>query len=382
MRIRMGPHPTAAGWRALPGARRVQPMVMLAVLMLGGLVAIACAADAAGDLAASGTTQRLQREGGIPHSWFYSEEAETTTDPKLLQEALDAAGVGAHGVRGMQAARAHLRAAASDRSPSDMVRFAQARAVDSTAPGIGGGGDCFGLVSSKCSPCPPPEQNQAGSAGGCDLLDSECSNMFCDPLCLRTVIDCEIKPAKGQFAEIATKPVAAALCSQFKARACSKPGCCDGKDPLLQTWVEENAYGTSFPQPKMMIDACKHNSEDKAASDKICNACKKAMKGKLDIKTYKAKDACGPFEAFEGKYNSAGGKKGKSGGNDWTPTNVDFGFPFIGPHKPLKERCEGLVEEMESQLASLKSDFEEKACSCLGCCDPPDECYFPLVEEV
>ena len=294
------------------------------------------------------------------------------TNEKLMARALSAAGIRGRRLTSPLDFDTSEPLAATSLSP----RFKDDPA---TAPGVRGGGDCMGLVRKSCAPCPPPEQNQAGNAGGCELLDSMCDNSFCDPLCLNKVIDCKVDPpGDPQFAILGTKEIEAALCAEFKAHACSKAKCCDKDAPMLQSWVEEDTYGTSWPEPLMLIDACKHNTEDEKGAKKICDACKKAIKGKIKVKPFKKEDVCEPMASWEGRLNGDGHE---DKGNYWTPYNVKFGFPFIGPHKPLMERCEGLVEEMSGHLSGLKSDFEAGACHCLGCCDPVEKCWFPIVEE-
>ena len=270
-------------------------------------------------------------------------------------------------------------------SNSRSLRFSTQTATSDEAlgaPGIKGGGDCLGLVRKNCAPCPPPEMNMAGAAGGCDLIDSQCDNLFCDPLCLNKVIDCSIKTIDdAQFKEVSdNSQIEAALCSEFKAHACSEAKCCDKDDPMLQSWVEEDVYGTSFPKPLMLIEACKHNPLDVASSTTMCDSCKKAIKGKIDMKTFKHEEICTPMNSFFGTLKDELGEK--DDGPDWTPYNTNFGYPFIGAHQMFKQRCERLVEKMEGHLAGLKSSFEETACSCLGCCDPVSDCWFPIVESV
>jgi hypothetical protein len=286
------------------------------------------------------------------------------TDDQLMARALAAAGI---------------RGAARTPPPALLLpRFKNDDDNAATAPGVAGGGDCLGLVRKSCAPCPPPEQNQAGNAGGCDLLDAMCDNSFCDPLCLNKVIDCKVEPpSDAQFKVLGSKEVEAALCAEFKAHACATAKCCDKDAPMLQSWVEEDTYGTGWPEPLMLVEACKHDPDDAAGAKKICDQCKKAVKGKIKVKPFKKEDVCEPMASWEGRLNGDGHE---DKGNYWTPYNVKFGFPFIGPHKPLLERCEGLVLEMEGHLSGLKSAFEAGACHCLGCCDPVDKCWFPVVE--
>ena len=266
-------------------------------------------------------------------------------------------------------------------TPPTNLRFTTQSSPEETtgAPGIKGGGDCLGLVRTNCAPCPTPEQNTAGAAGGCDLIDSQCDNLFCDPLCLNRVIDCKIKPiTDAQFKEINTKPIESALCSEFKAHACSDAKCCDKDDAMLQSWVEEDVYGTSFPKPLMLIESCKHNPLDSDHSKKICDDCKKSIKGKIDIKPFPKEDVCESLNSFYGNLKDPMGEKDK--GIYWTPYNTKFGFPFIGQHQMFKQRCERLVLKMKGHLAGLISNFEDNACNCLGCCDPVNKCWFPVVE--
>ena len=292
------------------------------------------------------------------------------TDDHLMERALAAAGV-----RG-----ARIRPSFSDVGAAAPARILPRFKKDddpATAPGVAGGGDCLGLVRKSCAPCPPPEQNQAGAAGGCDVLDAMCDNSFCDPLCLNKVIDCKVEPPSDpQFEVLGGKEIEAALCAEFKAHACSTAKCCDKDAPMLKSWVEEDTYGTGWPEPRMLIDACKHDPEDEDGAKKICDQCKKAVKGKIKVKPFKKEEVCEPIASWTGRLNGNGHE---DKGNYWTPFNVKFGFPFIGPHKPLMERCEGLVSEMEGHLSGLKSAFEDGACHCLGCCDPVDKCWFPIV---
>ena len=137
---------------------------------------------------------------------------------------------------------------------------------------------------------------------------------------------------------------------------------------------------TTKREPLLLIEACKHNVEDAEGAAKACSACKKAIAGKIKVEPFK--EVCDELDAFEGRFN---GDPKADKGNLWTPYNEKFGFPFIGPHKPIKERCEFLVKEMKGHLAGLKSAFEAGACSCLGCCDPhggpKHKCWFPMIDD-
>ena len=315
--------------------------------------------------------------GRLPKARWYSDlDARRTINTDLMLRAL-AKGGGA--LRDMPQQSAPPPDERGTASPSQGLRFSEAKKVGSgnLAPGLTGGWDCFGLVDLDCAPCPPPEQNEAGNAGGCKLLTSMCNNLFCDPLCLDTTIDCQVKGVGGQFSQANGEEVAKALCSEFKAHACSEPGCCDGSDSMVQNWVEESAYGESFPEPLMLIEACKHNPEDKGTAKKLCDDCKKAVKGKIKMKPYKKEDVCDPMDASMGDANSNGDAET---GNSWTPYNREFGYPFIGPHKPVKERCEELIDKLEGSLPGVQAEAEEAACHCLGCCDPHSKCFFPIVE--
>lgn len=299
-------------------------------------------------------------------NWGLNSQVHTNTNLGLMARALRSAGV----------------AGVPSTSSSTSLRFSTQQSPEETtgAPGIKGGGDCLGLVRTNCAPCPPPEMNTAGAAGGCEMIDSQCDNLFCDPLCLNTVIDCSIQEiSDAQFAIISSdKRIEKALCSEFKAHACSEAMCCDKDDAMLQAWVEEDVYGTSFPEPLMLIEACQHNPLDTKGAQQICDDCKKAIKGKIDIKPFEAEDVCTPMNSYFGELHDPIGVKDK--GDEWTPYNDQFGFPFIGAHQMFKQRCERLVEKIEGHLKGLKGSFEETACNCLGCCDPVSQCWFPIVE--
>ena len=319
-------------------------------------------------LSATTTNSIVPRLSTFAH-WGMDEKARSNTNMDELDKALQAAGV-------------ERPLPSSDSSSPTNLRFSTQQSAGETtgAPGIKGGGDCLGLVRKNCGPCPSPEQNTAGAAGGCELIDAQCDNLFCDPLCLNRVIDCKIVGVSdAQFKEIGTKEIEAALCSEFKAHACSKAKCCDKDDSLLQSWVEEDAYGDSFPKPLMLIEACKHNPLDGKQAKKICDDCKKAVKGKIKVKPFKPEDVCTPLNSYFGDLKDPMGEKDDDP-NSWTPYNVKFGWPFIGQHQMFKQRCERLVEKMEGHLSGLKSVFEETACNCLGCCDPVNKCWFPIVE--
>ena len=319
----------------------------------------------------------------LPHYalWGIDEKARAATNLDSLDRALRSAGV-ERPLHPRSTRGSTTPTTSTTNSPRFTTHTATTTSADETtgAPGIKGGGDCLGLVRKNCAPCPPPEMNTAGAAGGCELIDAQCDNLFCDPLCLNKIIDCSIKEIKDAQFSIISKDTAieTALCSEFKAHACSDAKCCDKKDPMLQAWVEEDAYGTTFPEPLMLIEACKHNPLDPDSAKKLCGDCKKAIKGNVVVKPFEAEDVCTPMNSFYGTLADPIGEK--DDGVDWTPYNTKFGFPFIGAHQMFKQRCERLVTEMEGHLAGLISAFEDKACNCLGCCDPVSECWFPIVE--
>lgn len=319
-------------------------------------------------LAAAVHLGRAGDGGSLEPSWLA--EDFPTANPAAMKAALASVGLGPDGK--FAASRAN------DGNPHSMLRFAKGTSGDK-ALGLKGGGNCFGLVNKQCDPCPPPEQNSAGHAGKCDLLKDQCNNLFCDPLCLKTLPDCEVGDVPPPFQEASSPAVAAGLCAELRAQTCVVGGCC-AKDDMLQQWVEEFAFGATYPASPMKIQACRHNAGDKVASAKLCADCKAAMAGKITAVPYPKNHVCTNLEAF---FPEFGHDPEASSGNQWTPYNYKFGFPGIGPHKPFKERCEHLHDALVSALAHQSSDFSaNNACHCMGCCDNQEQCHFPIGQTV
>ena len=259
---------------------------------------------------------------------------------------------------------------------SSLLRFSKAKTKGKdVALGLKGGGDCYGLVNKQCVPCPSPEKNEAGFAGKCDLLKSQCDNLFCDPLCLRVLPDCSVTAPPPPFQEAGEPAVADALCAELRAHTCVLNKCCE-KNDMLQEWVEQFAFGSSYPDSPMMIEACKHNPNNKLASAELCGTCKAAMAGKIVAKAFEKTNVCRQLESFHAEY---GADPNAAAGIKWTPYNKNFGFPGIGAHKPIKERCEELHDKIVGDLAANAAAFAaSNACHCMGCCDPIEQCHFPV----
>jgi hypothetical protein len=256
----------------------------------------------------------------------------------------------------------------------------------STASGIQGVWKCFDLPKKMCKSCPHPEMNNAGTAGGCDLLQSQCVNLFCDPLCLSLTWECRIE-GTGDFAEVKQFPISNALCAQFIAQGCSKIlHCCDKKDPLLWNWVENRWYGGKFPFPNVPISGCTHNELDEKTQGALCDGCEAAVKVKLRTTPELCKRLkSSPLGATAPRFDQQNLDPASGSGSDWSPYNKKFGFPGIGMHKSLKERCEELLKKVEEKLGGMQGKFEKRACECLGCCktkSEDDTCFFPMTEFV
>ena len=244
-----------------------------------------------------------------------------------------------------------------------------------TALGLKGAGDCFGLVNADCVPCPAPEENHAGHAGKCDLMKSQCDNLFCDPLCLRTLPECSVDEPPPPFQEAGSKPTGDALCAVLRAHTCVTGGCCK-KDDMLQDWTEQYTYGAAYPESPMMIQACRHNSEDAIASAKLCGECKAAMAGKIKVSIIDKNTICRQLESFVAEFGKDPDAKS---GLQWTPYNADFGYPGTHKHKPFKERCEHLHDALLGKFPGDAAAFAaSNACHCMGCCDPIEACHFPI----
>ena len=255
-------------------------------------------------------------------------------------------------------------------------RFAKAKTKGADkAMGLKGGGDCFGLVNQQCVPCPAPEQNFAGHAGKCDLMKSQCDNLFCDPLCLRTLPQCSVEGVPPPFQEANTPATSKALCAVLRAHTCVTGGCCD-KDDMLQDWTEQYTFGATYPESPMMIQACKHNSKYPVSAAKLCGQCKAAMAGKIIASVVDKEFICRQLESFTAEWDK---DPDATSGTEWTPYNEDFGFPGIGKHKPLKERCEHLHDALLGKIPADAAAFAaSNACHCMGCCDPIEACHFPI----
>ena len=268
--------------------------------------------------------------------------------------------------------------------------------------GVGGADSCYKLVGKDCDACPSPERNWAGYEG-CDTITSQCQNSFCDPLCLDTIPYCKVEGVEDkdgmQFSQANSPATSRALCAVLKAHLCSKEKCCM-KDKMLQKWTEEFTL-SDVENPPLSIEACMHDENDKGRASTLCRECKKAMEGKIMAKPYAIDKACGGLESFSPVYgdNPRSGmpQKEESFYSKTTPkapvkdelgsrmrqgrTNYEFGFPGVGAHKALVERCERLHEKLEVDLPKFAKEFAaENACHCMGCCDAVEKCHFPIEE--
>ena len=252
-----------------------------------------------------------------------------------------------------------------------LPRFAKAKGVKFNKFGLEGGGSCFGLVPKSCVPCTPEQRNYAGT-DKCDSLESACNNLFCEPLCLKTLMDCKVKKIGGKFSEISQPATSDALCRILEAQTCVVGGCCNSDDKL-HNYVENAQMGAQF-RPATMIEACNHNAKASDAGA-LCGECKAALAGKIDAKVYKMNVVCNPLEAYVAEH---GQDPDCTSGERWCPRNYNFGFPGVHPHKSLKEMCEELHPKLAGALPGMAAAFSAgAACSCLGCCDPLESCPFP-----
>ena len=266
------------------------------------------------------------------------------------------------------------------KKPKNFPRFAKAKIKGADkAMGLKGAGDCFGLVNEQCVPCPAPEQNFAGHAGKCDLMKSQCDNLFCDPLCLRTIPVCRVEGVPPPFQEANTEATSKALCAVLRAHTCVTGGCCE-KDDMLQDWTEQYTFGATYPESPMMIQACKHNRKNALSAAKLCGLCKAAMAGKIHAAATDKETICRQLESFTADWDK---DPDATSGTEWTPYNEDFGFPGIPKHKSLKERCEKLYDALVGKIPGDAAAFAaSNACHCMGCCDPIEACHFPIGNSV
>lgn len=81
-------------------------------------------------------------------------------------------------------------------------------------------------------------------------------------------------------------------------------------------------------------------------------------------------------------WEPTGGRTGEEAELDYASENRPEGeWPGWGKLKSLKERCQQLSMRFKDSLPAMESDFESRACGCLGCCDDHAKlCPFPVVD--
>jgi hypothetical protein len=138
--------------------------------------------------------------------------------------------------------------------------------------------------------------------------------------------------------------------------------------------------------PNVPISNCVHSALDATMEAKLCAACNSEVKVKLRTTPELCKRLLPSFGSpHEPRVDHQHMDPASGSGSDWTPYNKQFGFPGIGMHKSLKERCEELLKQVEAQLGGMQGAFQSRACECLGCCkakSEDDTCFFPMVEAV
>lgn len=266
----------------------------------------------------------------------------------------------------------------NNKDVNELLRFSKAKGIEFNRFGLEGGGNCFGLVPKLCHPCTMEEDNRAG-IDNCNSVRASCNHLFCEPLCLKTEIDCKVSGVPAPFEEINQPATSDALCRILEAHQCVKAGCCNSDDKL-QNYVEEATVGALFPKMAITIEACNHNPADKKASAALCGECKAAIAGKIKAKVYPKALVCNPFEAYVSEHAQ---DPDCTAGERWCPRNYGFGFPGVHPHKSLKEDCEELNNKLKGSLPGVTASFAATtACNCLGCCTPFEKCPFPSIATI
>jgi hypothetical protein len=198
----------------------------------------------------------------------------------------------------------------------------------------------------------------------------ECKKLICNPLCLRYTWDVKIE-ASGEdeiFNNHVNSPhVSNNLGAQFRAHACAKTlGCCPEDDKLWE-WVENRAFASAFPEAGFPIQPCRLWADEEQRG-KMCDMCKASLKVIPSLKDGACDYFPKPKTPSEAEEDESFGERG-----------LESAGAQIPKHKSFNEKCVAMQGLLGGTIAGLASEWSEKACSCLGCCDddPEDSCYYP-----
>jgi hypothetical protein len=225
-----------------------------------------------------------------------------------------------------------LQTAASRRSRAgDQLLAAVAAAGGAAAP------TCMGLVPEMCKPCP-----NGGPDEFCTDIKTECTELFCSPLCRRNTWKCSID--FGSFSpEAGDASYEGALCAQFIAEGCANDLQCCAEDWKLWDYIENHAYYDQYPNPRMPTPSCLEGP-----TPALCGKCKGAVKVTLE------ELEC-PYPQPEGEMDPK--QQTFSMARDFA------GNPFPGPnaHKGIQERVGRAALAFGSAISSL--DQPTRACA-------------------
>lgn len=245
-----------------------------------------------------------------------------------------------------------------------------------------GGGGCLG-DSKLCDAC-----SEGNNFEGCEDVVAQCEKNVCESLCLHASVACSIEtsPCSGwdgckAFDQQVNSPrTQRALCAQFKAAACGEDfswatKCCT-KDMLnVAQWAEDRTYGGLFPALPIPVESCLHDPNDKEGVDKMCKACKAAVKVKFEEGSYVWQAPTDFTE--EGKQIPEKGTASMAFMNaNLVP---DMQTPDFA-NMQLKHKM--FWKLFDSKSFSSKFGSAE-VCTCLGCCDGPidgkeQSCFYPI----
>lgn len=200
----------------------------------------------------------------------------------------------------------------------------------------------------------------------CASVKKQCKSSFCSPLCTKTAwtprieVHCDRAPTWKWCTRFEEEVKAAekAVTVQFQAHTCLQHKFCNRTEEFVD-WIENNTYGSDYPNHKLPIPVCKAVDEDPKLKSLPASS-KEQMKAQL----------CSACEKVVDVNIQRGNCQSSSGG----PV-----FDVLQPGS-LEGRCHYLADRIGEHARPLLMEFKSQVCTCLGCCGD-GQCYFPNVEK-
>lgn len=234
-----------------------------------------------------------------------------------------------------------------------------------------GGGACDAIIAKSCGGvC----QGYPTKGEECEEAKKGCATSICDPICSRMAFEVSFDVACGgaqparcaRLKEELGGELGRAMGNYLVVAGCDMVMQCCAKPPVeldMYAEAEDRAYAGVAPLSPLMLPACSHAKDDAGEAADVCAMCKQAVKTQVAPRS-----DCGAFPS-QAKPSSM---------DKFTQSTVMMPQQVPADHA-FSTRCrDDFSPWVSGQFGAMKAAFDEKICSCLGCCgdNDADRCFY------